>query len=283
MLQAFENKITELEGNASIESATNIDDSDDVNALWEALENSYKGSEITPEVMYNKAKELFPDNYIAVLNEAFSPNNYEWYDNASANEWYNYMKETFDYEIPGLPFDDGSGSSFNIGDAVIDLDTDRPGEIIDFDEEANEYLIAFDDGDEEWIHFLDLGHVDDNIELSTNINDATTDIQAANEVIDYKYLEELCRYVTANLDDVGYDAVARVEGEYIVIESMYDVASSRYVQPIADIEPNWDDLQDDAKQLSDAYMEAHPDPNYDSEDDEVGDEFEYYDEPKVEY
>lgn len=281
MLQAFENKINELEGNASIEgateigdvydrycvdcdavtpqkycgtndvthedmflcrycgtenyyesedtdsieSATNIDDSDDVAALWEALEDSYKGSEITPEVMYNKAKELFPDNYIAVLDESFSPNNYEWYDSAAANEWYNYMKETYDYEIPGLPFDDGS-----------------------------------------------------------------TDIQAANEVIDYKYLEKLCEHVTAELDDAGYDAVARVEGEYIVIESMYDV-DSRYVQPIDDIEANWDDLNDDAAELADAYMDEYPDPDYDTEDEddednediEDEDSSEYYDEPEVEY
>lgn len=207
------------------------------------------------------------------MDELFSPNNYEWYDSASANEWYNYMKETFDYEIPGLPFDDGSteiqaasglndetgdfinadiGNSFQIGDAVMRIDDSEPGEIIDEDIEADEYLVSFDNGEEEWIHMTDLQLVDDDI-----IESATT-ITSADAAIDADYLEKLCEYVTADLDDAGYEAVARVEGEYIVIESMYD-ADSRYVQPIDSIEPNWDDLNDDAAELADAYMDEYPD------------------------
>lgn len=274
MLQAFIcSELMDHSGIQPVYSSTDIDDSDDVNALWEALESSYKGPEITPQVIYDKAKELFPDNYIEVLDELFSPNNYEWYDSASANEWYNYMKETFDYEIPGLPFDDGSteiqaasglndetgdfinadiGNSFQIGDAVMRIDDSEPGEIIDEDIEADEYLVSFDNGEEEWIHMTDLQLVDDDI-----IESATT-ITSADAAIDADYLEKLCEYVTADLDDAGYEAVARVEGEYIVIESMYD-ADSRYVQPIDSIEPNWDDLNDDAAELADAYMDEYPD------------------------
>lgn len=85
-----------------------------------------------------------------------------------------------------------------------------------------------------------------------------TTITSADAAIDTDYLEKLCEHVTADLDDAGYEAVARVEGEYIVIESMYD-ADSRYVQPIDDIEPNWDDLNDDAAELADAYMDEYPD------------------------
>lgn len=305
MLEAFETKINELEGVGSVESSTHLDESD----------------------------------YI-----------------------------------------DGSGNNFNIGDAVVDLDTERPGEVIDFDEEANEYLVAFDDGDEGWVHLIDLAPVDDSIESTTSITsssefkgtigdrvkekhtdtfdvgtiievdtensrylveydytdfenprwedgssieewtpeleeyynnrvtsstdsvrqqdyaalvaqgmtpdeawaeienydysddyddiDASTNVIAADEVTDSEYLEKLCEYVTINLDDAGYEATAYIKDGYLVIESMYD-AESQFIQDIEEIEPNWDDLDSDAQELSDAYIEKYPDPTYtQSEDDE---------------
>lgn len=87
-------------------------------------------------------------------------------------------------------------------------------------------------------------------------------ITSANEIDDADYLEELCIGVTAILDGNGYDAVAELEGDYIVIQSLYDPATSRYVQPIDEIEPNWDDIDDDTEQLADAYMQEFPNPDY---------------------
>lgn len=195
---------------------------------------------------------------------------------------------------------DGSDNSFNIGDAVVDLDTERPGEVIDFDEEANEYLVSFDDGDEGWIHLIDLAPVDDRIESSTDSGrqqdyntlvaqgmspeeawaeienyeyaedyddiDASTDITAADEETDAEYLEKLCEYVTVNLDDAGYEAAAYIKDGYLVIESMYDT-DSQFIQDIEEIEPNWDDLDSDAQELSDAYIEKYLVPTYSSSED----------------
>lgn len=87
-------------------------------------------------------------------------------------------------------------------------------------------------------------------------------VTSANEIDDADYLEELCTGVTAILDDNGYDAVAELEGDYIVIQSLYDPATSRYIQPIDEIEPNWEDIEDDTEQLADAYMQEFPNPNY---------------------
>lgn len=87
-------------------------------------------------------------------------------------------------------------------------------------------------------------------------------ITSAREIDDYEYLNDLCAGVTVILDDNGYDAVAELEGDYIVIQSLYDPATSRYVQPIDEIEPNWDDIDDDTEQLADAYMQEFPNPDY---------------------
>lgn len=185
MLEAFENKINELEGNASIESSVDVlgTNNDDNIGRWAQID----------------------------LN---------------AEDEYKY--------------------SGNLGRSWVSVDSDA----IDIwpSKEA-----AIENGKSSFKRNYKYGRDWDVV----NIDDVV-DITSADAAIDTDYLEKLCEYVTADLDDAGYEAVARVEGEYIVIESMYD-ADSRYVQPIDDIEPNWDGLNDDAAELADAYMDEYPD------------------------
>lgn len=79
------------------------DENCSVDKLWSAVESTHKGSEITPEVLLNTARELYPNNWKNILDKLFDPSEYEWYDFSVANEWYEYIKDTYDYEIPGLP------------------------------------------------------------------------------------------------------------------------------------------------------------------------------------
>lgn len=264
MLQASENKINELEGNASIESSVDVlgTNNDDNIGRWAQIdlnaedEYKYSGNLGRSWVSVDSdAIDIWPSKEAAIENGKSSfKRNYKYgrdwdvvnIDDVADIESATQIDETDDHINADIQ------DSFQIGDAVMRIDDSEPGEIIDEDIEADEYLVAFDNGEEEWIHMTDLQLVDDDI-----IESATT-ITSADAAIDKDYLEKLCEHVTADLDDAGYEAVARVEGEYIVIESMYD-ADSRYVQPIDDIEPNWDDLNDDAAELADAYMDEYPD------------------------
>lgn len=224
MLEAFENKINELEGNASIESSVdvlgtyNYEDTIDL-ADW--------SDEEVAEYIYN---------------------NFENITNHSIEEIYN---------SPDL----GEGPIFD--QSIVDVTHD----------DIKNFVIEHSGWGKHRIDNFMYVVLDEYLSSHNpySVESATT-ITSADAAIDADYLEKLCEYVTAELDDAGYEAVARVEGEYIVIESIYDV-DSRYVQPIDDIEPNWDDLNDDAAELADAYMDEYPDPNYSSEDDE----------PEVEY
>ena len=185
MLEAFENKINELEGNASIESSVDVlgTNNDDNIGRWAQID----------------------------LN---------------AEDEYKY--------------------SGNLGRSWVSVDSDA----IDIwpSKEA-----AIENGKSSFKRNYKYGRDWDVV----NIDDVV-DITSADAAIDTDYLEKLCEYVTADLDDAGYEAVARVEFEYIVIVSMYD-ADSRYVHAIDDIEPNWDGLNDDAAELADAYMDEYPD------------------------
>lgn len=102
----------------------------------------------------------------------------------------------------------------------------------------------------------------DELGFGSSIESATNKVTSANEIDDADYLDELCVGVTAILDGNGYDVVAELEGDYIVIQSLYDPAASRYLQPIDEIEPNWEDIEDDIEQLADAYMQEFPNPDY---------------------
>lgn len=127
---------------------------------------------------------------------------------------------------------------------------------IDYADEAADLLERSPNPDvNEWYEDTKRNYPDD-------LKNLPKKITSASEVDDADYLEELCVGVTAILDDNGYDAVAELEGDYIVIQSLYDPATSRYVQPIDEIEPNWDDIDDDTEQLADAYMQEFPNPDY---------------------
>lgn len=76
-----------------------------VNKIWDKLEQMYKGSEITPEVVIDYVQEHYPRKWKSVLDTFFSPENYEWYDEESANDWYDEILREYNYKIPGLPIE----------------------------------------------------------------------------------------------------------------------------------------------------------------------------------
>lgn len=317
MLQAFENKINELEDAGSIESATSIESSEswaqvDLNA---EDEYKYSGNGGRSWVPINSDKvDTWPSREAAIENgkSTFKPNykyGIDWdVENIGAVESATHLDESDDYI-------DGTSDIFKTGDRVKEKYTDTfdVGTVIEVDTENNRYLVEYDytdfenprweDGSsiEEWTPELEeyynsgiTSSTDsvrqqdydtlvaqgmtpeeawaeiENYDYSDDYDDidAATDIKATDEVNDSEYLEKLCEYVTINLDDAGYEATAYIKDGYLVIESMYDT-DSQFIQDIEEIEPNWDDLDSDAQELSDAYIEKYPDPTYSqSEDDE---------------
>ena len=275
MLQAFENKINELEDAGSIESATSIESSEswaqvDLNA---EDEYKYSGNGGRSWVPINSDKvDTWPSREAAIENgkSTFKPNykyGIDWdVENIGAVESATHLDESDDYI-------DGSNDIFKTGDRVKEKYTDTfdVGTIIEVDTENNRYLVEYDYTDFENPRWEDGSSIEEwtsELEEYYNDIDASTDITAADEETDAEYLEKLCEYITVNLDDAGYEATAYIKDGYLVIESMYD-ANSQFIQDIEEIEPNWDDLDSDAQELSDAYIEKYPDPTYSqSEDDE---------------
>lgn len=323
MLQAFENKVNELEGNNSVESATNLDT--DYDSIKDSILNKLKseGYDTSNQQVINYAESAadllaYADNdadrsvdnwYEDTLNnypedldmlpkiEASIDiiGEYDYEDDADLSDLSDeaaaeYIYHSFDnitgHDISEIYNDELSEDSVIFNQDVVDATHDDIKNFIinhsDWDDRRidnfmyeflDEYLAAHNpvigstsgrqqdynnlvaqgvDPMDAWTEIENYDYADDYDEIESSEN-----VTAADEIDDEEYLEKLCENVTILLDDARYDAVAELKDGYIYISDMYD-SEIQFIQDIEEIEANWNDLDADAQQLADAFMDKYP-------------------------
>lgn len=134
-----------------------------------------------------------------------------------------------------------SASRFKVGDKVKDVydDSHSVGTIEDVLDD-NTYGVRWDVSDLEG----------DNFEYITGDE---LDSYSEDMADILEYADALGSEVVKLLDAQGFDATAHVEDNFLVIEVE---SEDPFVQPLADIDPIWSDLNKDASKLSDAVIDS---------------------------
>lgn len=94
-----------------------------------------------------------------------------------------------------------------------------------------------------------------------NLKHLLRKVTSASRIDDADYLDELCSRIESYLKYNDYVIESYVEGEYLIIDSPYN-REIKYLQPIEDIDPIWEDLDKDAEELADSFIQEYPDPGY---------------------
>lgn len=95
--------------------------------------------------------------------------------------------------------------------------------------------------------------------VNVDPEDTQGSVLAANTADDAEYLDVLCDSVAAELERMGWYTDVVPKDDYIVItlyrDEYGDDILDRYIQPVADIVPEWDAIPKDAHTLAIAAIE----------------------------
>jgi hypothetical protein len=243
MLAAFENKINELEGNTSVESATQIGSTVDkyCTDCDSVTSQTYKGKTNSGDEDMYICTECGCENY-EVAEDIESVTSIE----ASNDDTLRLINRLY----------------LQIKNKLISEGYDDCAELDDYASGAAEliYYAPDDYTVDQWYDDTLENYREDLEELPKSYDnvDSATDITAANETEDSEYIEKLSDSVETILGNEGVDVVVEVSGDYLVISDTNN-PDINYLESLDNIEPIIEDIDDDAQQLADAFMEKYSD------------------------